>query len=61
MQHLPDFLRLQNIWDVNTRRLMYKLPGHLGSVNDVVFHPKEAIVGSCSSDKTIYLGELRLE
>lgn len=24
----------------------------------VVFHPKEPIVGSASSDKTIYLGEL---
>ena len=32
--------------------------GHAGSVNEVVFHPKEPIVGSCSSDKNIYLGEL---
>ena len=48
----------QNIWDVNTRRLLYKLPGHKGSVNDVAFHPKEPIVASCSSDHTIYLGEI---
>lgn len=86
------------IWDAHTRALMYKLPGHSGSVNEVVFHPKvrlvfllfglqralarlvplpaacrcltpaclvfpssvlqEPIVGSASSDKTIYLGEL---
>ena len=37
---------------------MYKLPGHSGSVNECVFHPKEPIIGSASSDKTVYLGEL---
>jgi Prp8 binding protein len=47
-----------NIWDVATRKLQYKLPGHTGSVNEVVFHPLEPVVGSCSSDKTIFLGEL---
>lgn len=47
-----------NVWDVATRRLQYKLPGHNGSVNEVVFHPLEPVVGSCSSDKTIFLGEL---
>ena len=26
-----------------TQRLQYKLPGHLGSVNDVHFHPNEPI------------------
>ncbi len=46
------------MWDMNTKKLAYKLPGHNGSVNEVVFHPKEPIIGSCSSDKTIYLGEL---
>jgi Prp8 binding protein len=46
------------IWDVSTRKLLYKLPGHNGSVNEAVFHPKEPIIGSCSSDKTIFLGEL---
>lgn len=50
--------RMVYIWDVHTRQLTYKLPGHAGSVNEVVFHPKEPIVGSCSSDKNIYLGEL---
>ena len=31
------------IWDTVYQRLVYKLPGHLGSVNDVDFHPKEPI------------------
>ncbi len=42
----------------DSRQIEYKLPGHLGSVNDAVFHPKEPIVASASSDKQIYLGEL---
>ncbi|CAI5733071.1 unnamed protein product [Hyaloperonospora brassicae] len=46
------------IWDAETGNLRYLLPGHTGSVNEVTFHPTEPIVGSCSSDKTIYLGEL---
>lgn len=46
------------IWDVDAGSLLYKLPGHKGSVNEVVFHPTEPIVGSASADKTIYLGEL---
>lgn len=50
--------RFVNIWDVNTGRIVYKLPGHNGSVNDVDFHPKEPIILSASSDKTLYLGEL---
>lgn len=35
--------RFVYIWDANTRRILYKLPGHNGSVNDVDFHPKEPI------------------
>ncbi|CAH0493998.1 unnamed protein product [Peronospora farinosa] len=46
------------IWDAMTGNLRYHLPGHTGSVNEATFHPTEPIVGSCSSDKTIYLGEL---
>jgi Prp8 binding protein len=48
------------IWDVASRRLLYKLPGHSGSVNEVVFHPKEPVVASAGSDRQIYLGELAL-
>lgn len=46
------------VWDVFSRKILYKLPGHKGSVNDVDFHPTEPILASCSSDKTLYLGEL---
>uniref|UniRef100_T1JD28 U5 small nuclear ribonucleoprotein 40 kDa protein n=1 Tax=Strigamia maritima TaxID=126957 RepID=T1JD28_STRMM len=46
------------VWDTTSRRILYKLPGHTGSVNDVNFHPKEPIIASCSSDKQIYLGEI---
>ncbi|XP_031567783.1 U5 small nuclear ribonucleoprotein 40 kDa protein-like [Actinia tenebrosa] len=47
------------VWDTNSRRILYKLPGHNGSVNDVDFHPTEPILLSCGSDKKIYLGELQ--
>ena len=50
--------RMVYIWDAATGEMKYALPGHKGSVNEVVFHPKEPIVGSASNDKTIFLGEL---
>ena len=50
--------RMVYIWDGSTRRLLYKLPGHTGSVNEAVFHPSEPIIGSAGSDKQLYLGEL---
>jgi Prp8 binding protein len=50
--------RMVYIWDTTSRRILYKLPGHNGSVNETAFHPTEPIVGSCGSDKQIYLGEL---
>ena len=46
------------VWDFATGRLVYKLPGHTGSVNDVHFSPKEPILASCSTDATVFLGEL---
>lgn len=46
------------VWDTSSRRILYKLPGHHGSVNSVDFHPTEPIILSGSSDKTMYLGEL---
>ncbi|KAK2181580.1 hypothetical protein NP493_392g05000 [Ridgeia piscesae] len=46
------------VWDTTSRRILYKLPGHAGSVNDIDFHPIEPIVVSVSSDKRIYLGEI---
>jgi len=50
--------RFVYIWDATYKRVLYKLPGHLGSVNEVVFHPSEPIVLSGSSDKNLYLGEI---
>jgi len=50
--------RFVTIWDAASRKILYKLPGHTGTVNEVSFHPAEPIIASCSADKTIYLGEI---
>jgi len=50
--------RFVYVWDTVTRKILYKLPGHNGSVNDVDFHPVEPILLSAGSDKKIFLGEL---
>lgn len=50
--------RVVYVWDPVSGEVQYALPGHKGSVNEVVFHPKEPIVGSCSNDRTLFLGEL---
>lgn len=52
--------RMVYIWDADSRALLYALPGHAGSVNEVAFHPQEPIVASASSDRNVYLGELAL-
>jgi|ERR1711974_42598 len=46
------------IWQASDAKMVYRLPGHKGSVNDVAFHPVEPIIASCSSDQTIFLGEI---
>lgn len=51
--------RMCNIWNVRSQQILYHLPGHHGSLNDSVFHPKQPIVGTCSSDKQIFLGEIQ--
>ncbi|XP_066268836.1 U5 small nuclear ribonucleoprotein 40 kDa protein-like [Branchiostoma lanceolatum] len=51
--------RFVYVWDTTSRRILYKLPGHDGSINEVDFHPYEPIVLSASSDKKIYLGEIQ--
>lgn len=50
--------RIVHIWDELSAEELYVLPGHAGCVNSVVFHPKENVVASASSDKSIYVGEL---
>lgn len=47
------------VWDASTKRVVYKLPGHAGSVNEVDFHPTQPIICSCGNDKQVFLGELR--
>ena len=55
---MPIFLiRNVYVWETASSKIIYKLPGHLGSVNDVDFHSIEPIVLSAGSDKQIYLGE----
>ncbi|PSR97608.1 WD40-repeat-containing domain protein [Coniella lustricola] len=48
------------IWSNDTGKLMYKLPGHKGTVNAAEFSPgRDPIILSASSDRTMLLGELR--
>jgi len=48
------------VWSTETGKLMYKLPGHKGTVNCAEFGPgTEPILLSASSDRTMLLGELR--
>lgn len=35
--------RFVYVWDTTSRRILYKLPGHAGSINEVAFHPDEPI------------------
>ncbi|KAI8933707.1 hypothetical protein NX059_009424 [Plenodomus lindquistii] len=47
------------IWETRTGKLLNKLPGHKGAVNDVRFHPLgEPLLATASSDRTIVVGEL---
>ncbi|PAV60277.1 hypothetical protein WR25_07136 [Diploscapter pachys] len=50
--------RFAYVWEVGSKKILYKLPGHQGSVNATDFHPKEPILLSAGSDKRIYLGEI---
>ena len=52
--------RFVYIWDTTSRRIMYKLPGHLGSVNDVDFHKLEPI-GIISNLTVIVIFPYRLK
>lgn len=53
--------RMVHIWDSMSGKQLYFLPGHKGAVNQVQFHEKEPIIVSCSTDKTIFVGELMTE
>ncbi|KZZ87663.1 WD40/YVTN repeat-like-containing domain protein [Moelleriella libera RCEF 2490] len=48
------------IWSNDNGKLLYKLPGHRGTVNSAEFAPgNEPILLSASSDRTMLLGELK--
>jgi len=51
--------RLVNVWDSTSKRLLYRLPGHGGCVNEVDFHPTEPIIVSGAEDKKMFLGEIQ--
>ena len=46
------------VWDASSGKVEYKLPGHLGTVHAVAFHPSEPILGSAGADRRVFLGEL---
>ncbi|EAN31503.2 U5 small nuclear ribonucleoprotein 40 kDa protein [Theileria parva strain Muguga] len=46
------------IIDTVDEKILYQLPGHIGTVNDAQLHPNIPIIASCSNDKTIYIGQL---
>lgn len=50
-----------HVWSYYSCDILYKLPGHKGSVNEVVFSPSEPLILSCSSDKQMYIGEINDE
>lgn len=45
-----------NVWDFKSGELKHRLGGHKGSVNETSIHGN--YVASCSSDKTVIVGEL---
>jgi len=49
--------RMVHIWNAQSAETLHMLPGHTASVNDVIFHPTLPVIASCSSDKTIFIGE----
>ena len=46
------------LWEAETGRLVYRLPGHKGTVTCVDMHPTQPIVLSGSIDRTMFLGGL---
>ncbi|KAH9842128.1 Pre-mRNA-splicing factor cwf17 [Teratosphaeria destructans] len=46
------------VWDAKSGKMLQKLPGHKGTVNDVRISPDGSMVLSASTDRTMLLGEL---
>lgn len=46
------------VWEAGSGKLVTKLPGHKGAVNDVAISAEGGMVVSASSDRTMLLGEM---
>ncbi|QIW98046.1 hypothetical protein AMS68_003564 [Peltaster fructicola] len=46
------------VWDSKSGRMLHKLPGHKGIVNDARISPDGSMLLSASTDETLLLGEL---
>jgi Prp8 binding protein len=46
------------VWERQSGKMLHKLPGHKGTVNDVRISPDGSMVLSASTDRTMLLGEL---
>ncbi|KAI7108331.1 hypothetical protein KC352_g36603, partial [Hortaea werneckii] len=46
------------VWEAKSGKMLHKLPGHKGTVNDVRISPEGGMVVSGSTDRTMLLGEL---
>jgi len=50
--------RTLTVWDTTTGEILYKLPGHTGTVVATAWSPREPIVASGGVEGAIYLGEV---
>lgn len=50
--------RFVYVWDIISRRILYKLFGYVGFINEVVFYFDEFIIILVLSDKRLYMGEI---
>lgn len=46
------------VWENASGKMLHKLPGHKGTVNDVRISPDGSMILSASTDRTMLLGEL---
>lgn len=46
------------VWESKSGKMLHKLPGHKGSVNDVRISPDGSMILSASTDRQMLLGEL---
>lgn len=49
--------RIIHLWETTNYQEVCGWGGHRASINTVIIHPEEPIIASCSSDKSIILGE----